>query len=191
MSIALRAAALEDAPQAVELLLSSRRAFLPYAPSAHTDAEVHRWVREALIPSGGVTVACAGTLVVGVLATTRTSGVSWVNCTLRQATSGKASVRVCLVTHSSRCPCRYGSTLFKPTHAQAHSTSATASRQSRSATALRMRSTVPMFCTNLPFRHSLGHNPAAQRTRGKRRVMQRSVAARRWLLRYAARNAIA
>jgi GNAT superfamily N-acetyltransferase len=79
MSVALRAATLEDAPQAAEVLLSSRRAFLPYAPSAHTDAEVHRWVREALIPSGGVTVACAGTLVVGVLATACTSGVSWVN----------------------------------------------------------------------------------------------------------------
>ena len=79
MSVALRTATAEDARHAAEVLLSSRKAFLPYAPSVHTDAEVHRWVREVLIPSGGVTVACAGTLVVGVLATARESGVSWVN----------------------------------------------------------------------------------------------------------------
>ena len=36
-------------------------------------------MREVLIPSGGVTVACAGAAVVGVLATARESNVSWVN----------------------------------------------------------------------------------------------------------------
>jgi GNAT superfamily N-acetyltransferase len=79
MNIAFRPATIEDAPSVAEVLLSSRKAFLPYACSAHTDAEVHQWVRKALIPSGGVTVACVGTSIVGVLAKARESGASWVN----------------------------------------------------------------------------------------------------------------
>jgi GNAT superfamily N-acetyltransferase len=46
---------------------------------AHTDAEVYQWVRDVLVPSGGVTVACAGASLVGVLATARKAGVSWIN----------------------------------------------------------------------------------------------------------------
>jgi GNAT superfamily N-acetyltransferase len=79
MSVALRTATAEDAPRVAEVLLSSRKAFLPYACSARSDAEVQQWVREALIPAGGVTVACSGAAVVGVLATARESSVSWVN----------------------------------------------------------------------------------------------------------------
>jgi len=78
MSVALRAATTEDAPHVAEVLISSRKAFLPYAPSVHADTEVHRWVREVLIPSGGVTVACAGAALVGALATARESNVSWI-----------------------------------------------------------------------------------------------------------------
>jgi GNAT superfamily N-acetyltransferase len=79
MNVMLRAATAEDAPHVAAVLLSSRQAFLPYAPLSHTDAEVHQWVRETLIPSGGVTVACAGAAVVGVLATARVSKVSWID----------------------------------------------------------------------------------------------------------------
>jgi len=79
MSTTLRPATIEDAAQVAEVLLSSRRVFLPYAPLAHTDAAVRRWVREPLIPSGGVTVACVGGEVVGVLAIARESNVSWIN----------------------------------------------------------------------------------------------------------------
>src|SRR5215469_14084994 len=79
MSAGLRAATIEDAPHIAEVLLSSRRAFLPYAPLAHTDAEVRQWVREVLVPSGGVTVASTDSGIVGVLATARESNVSWIN----------------------------------------------------------------------------------------------------------------
>ena len=79
MSVALRAAITEDAPHVAEVLLRSRKAFLPYASLAHTDAEVHQWVREVLIPAGGVTVACAGPSIVGVLAVEREDGISWLN----------------------------------------------------------------------------------------------------------------
>jgi len=79
MSTTLRAAVADDSPHVAEVILASRKAFLPYAPLAHTDAEVRQWVRDVLIPTGNVTVACAGSAVIGVLATSRDSDVSWID----------------------------------------------------------------------------------------------------------------
>ncbi|MFC5500606.1 GNAT family N-acetyltransferase [Caenimonas terrae] len=79
MTVRQRQATLEDSPQVAEVLLSSRKTFLPYACSAQSDSEVSQWVRESLIPSGNVTVACIGSSVVGVLATAREPTGSWVN----------------------------------------------------------------------------------------------------------------
>lgn len=78
-SVMLRAATPEDSTAVAALLIASRKAFLPYAPIAHTDAEVHEWAREVLIPSQNVTLAYAGTALTGVLATSRECGVSWIN----------------------------------------------------------------------------------------------------------------
>lgn len=78
-NVALRAATANDSTAAADVLLASRKALLPYAPLAHDDAHVHRWVRDVLIPSGGVTVALAGDAIVGVLATSREAGVGWID----------------------------------------------------------------------------------------------------------------
>jgi GNAT superfamily N-acetyltransferase len=78
MSVELRPATAADAPMVATVILSSRKAFVPSAPLRHTDAEVGRWVSETLIPSGGVTVACDGDDVVGVLATARRPGAGWI-----------------------------------------------------------------------------------------------------------------
>ncbi|QDQ26109.1 GNAT family N-acetyltransferase [Chitinimonas arctica] len=77
--IILRPATSKDAPQVAEVLLLSRKAFLPYACGPHTDAEVYQWVREMLIPTGGVIVACSGTAIVGVLAIECTDELSWLD----------------------------------------------------------------------------------------------------------------
>jgi GNAT superfamily N-acetyltransferase len=79
MNVELRSATAEDASQVAQVLLSSRNAFLQYARLPHTESEVHQWVREELVPSGGVTVACAGESVVGVLAVGHEAGTSWLN----------------------------------------------------------------------------------------------------------------
>lgn len=79
MSTNLRTATAEDPPHVAEVLLASRKIFLPYALLTRTDAELREWVREALIPSGGVTVACVGSAVVGVVAIARESNTSWIN----------------------------------------------------------------------------------------------------------------
>lgn len=74
----LRAATLEDAEPIARVLIKSRRAFLPYAPSRHTDAETLNWVTQHLIPSGGVTVAVIDEGVVGVLAVSEDAGAVWI-----------------------------------------------------------------------------------------------------------------
>lgn len=79
MNVALRRAVPDDAPLVAEVLLASRKMFISYASSAHTDAEIRQWVSETLIPSGDVTVACDGMSIVGVLATAREADASWIN----------------------------------------------------------------------------------------------------------------
>lgn len=79
MTLTLRAATAEDASSLAEVFLASRQAFLPYPPLAHSEAEVQRWIREALIPSGGMTVACLDGRVVGMLAVSRAAGASWID----------------------------------------------------------------------------------------------------------------
>jgi hypothetical protein len=76
MKISLRAAELEDSIQIAEVLIVSRRSFIPYAPIAHTDADVQEWVRSVLVPSGQVTVASNGGQVIGVLAADSGQGAS-------------------------------------------------------------------------------------------------------------------
>jgi GNAT superfamily N-acetyltransferase len=79
MEYVLREARDSDASAVAEVLVTSRRAFIPYAPMAHTPSEVRTWVESTLIPSREVTVACASEAVVGVLATSQTDGIAWID----------------------------------------------------------------------------------------------------------------
>ncbi|MEH6911249.1 MAG: GNAT family N-acetyltransferase [Oceanicoccus sp.] len=78
MSIYFRKATLADSSKVADILIESRRAFLPFAPSAHTDDENRHWVRATLIPEGGVIVAYKRSAIVGVIATSREGGFSWI-----------------------------------------------------------------------------------------------------------------
>jgi GNAT superfamily N-acetyltransferase len=78
MRVELRAALTADAARIAEILLTSRRAFLPYARSPHTDDEMRAWVRDTLLPSQDVTLAAAGAEIVGVLAVSELQDVSWI-----------------------------------------------------------------------------------------------------------------
>jgi GNAT superfamily N-acetyltransferase len=75
--VSLRPATAGDAGAVAEVLLSSRKAFLPYA-CLRTDEEIRGWVGSLLIPTGGVTVAVAAGSPVGVVATAREAGASWI-----------------------------------------------------------------------------------------------------------------
>ncbi|MBT9503245.1 MAG: GNAT family N-acetyltransferase [Burkholderiaceae bacterium] len=80
-SILLRPAVATDAPAVAELLLLSRKTFLPYLRQVHGDADVHQWVAGTLIPSQGVSLALGdkGTML-GVLALSRDeAGMAWID----------------------------------------------------------------------------------------------------------------
>jgi ribosomal protein S18 acetylase RimI-like enzyme len=75
----LRAASLEDKHAVAHVLIESRRAFLPYAPSVHTSSDVLKWVEQHLLPTGGVTVAVDNEEVVAVLALSQDNDAAWVD----------------------------------------------------------------------------------------------------------------
>lgn len=79
MAVVVRSARLTDAAEVVRVLRASRLRFLPYAPSAHSEEQMLAWVREFLIPSGGVTVATVEGGVAGVLAVSLADGESWID----------------------------------------------------------------------------------------------------------------
>ena len=74
----LRPVAAEDAPCVASLLINTRSAFMPYAPSAHPEEELREWVASSLVPSGGVTVAELQGRVVAAMATERSTEFSWI-----------------------------------------------------------------------------------------------------------------
>jgi GNAT superfamily N-acetyltransferase len=77
-ALTLRAARPADAEATAALMIDSRRAHLPYAPLAHDEADVRRWVSEQLLPAGGVTLAEDGAGLAGLLAVSQAEGVAWI-----------------------------------------------------------------------------------------------------------------
>ena len=84
----LRPATPQDAEAVASLLILSRLIDMPHAPSAHPDEALRRWVRDQLLPGGGVTLAVqlpdsarhdAPDTVLGVMATQREGDTAWIN----------------------------------------------------------------------------------------------------------------
>jgi GNAT superfamily N-acetyltransferase len=69
--------------QVADVMLASRRAFLPYAVSPHTDSETRTWVRDVLFTSEEVFVALADGIVVGMMSIQRSDAdgpaIDWLN----------------------------------------------------------------------------------------------------------------
>jgi GNAT superfamily N-acetyltransferase len=77
--IAVRFALPSDAEQIASVLIESRKTYLPYAPSAHTEEETRAWVAAYLLPLENVLVVVTDGRIVGI-ASTRCSGeVSWIS----------------------------------------------------------------------------------------------------------------
>lgn len=74
----LRPAGPADAQRIADVLIASRKAFLPFAPSVHSEAETRQWVRGVLLPTRQVTVALVDGVLVGVLAQATVDGCQWV-----------------------------------------------------------------------------------------------------------------
>jgi ribosomal protein S18 acetylase RimI-like enzyme len=79
-TVRFRTARSSDAGNVAEVYLASRKTFLSYAPLAHSDDDVRAWIRNELIPTGGVTVAVQGDAIVGMMATSIDAcGRSWID----------------------------------------------------------------------------------------------------------------
>jgi GNAT superfamily N-acetyltransferase len=78
MAATLRPATSAHAARIARILIGVRSRFMPYAPMAHSPAEVRSWVGEVLIPSGGSVVAELEGAIVGVMATERDESCSWI-----------------------------------------------------------------------------------------------------------------
>jgi GNAT superfamily N-acetyltransferase len=78
VKVVLRAATSADAPRLAEILIAGRATFMPYAPSVHTDAELRVWVRQQLVPAGGVTVAQRDGAVIGFVVLSQDRECSWI-----------------------------------------------------------------------------------------------------------------
>jgi len=77
--ITLRRATPSDAAAIGDIYLASRRAFLPYAPIAHSDAEVRCWIADYLILKTDITVATLDGDIVGMMALKRDDTVGWID----------------------------------------------------------------------------------------------------------------
>jgi GNAT superfamily N-acetyltransferase len=73
-----RPATLADSDAVAAVYVASRKAFLPYAPSAHTDDEVRDYIRSFLIPQTQVTVPVLDGRIMGLMALRSADGLGWV-----------------------------------------------------------------------------------------------------------------
>jgi ribosomal protein S18 acetylase RimI-like enzyme len=74
----IRCATLEDSESVATVLIESRRAFLPFAPSVHAEPDERHWVRSTLVPTTRVIVWEEGKAVVAVLAMSAEGSDSWI-----------------------------------------------------------------------------------------------------------------
>lgn len=147
--ILLRRATQADADAVADVYLASRKALDAFAPLAHTNAEVRRWIADRLIPSGAVTVADTSIQVVGMMATSHENGCTWINqLYVMPALTGR-NIGALLLAHAKAklgYPIRLYT--FRPMQAQDGSTSVMASRPSRSATARTTKNIARTHCMN-------------------------------------------
>jgi GNAT superfamily N-acetyltransferase len=79
MNVLLRKATPDDAVAVANILIASRKVFLPFAPSPHSAASIHAWVAGKLLPDGGTTVAELDGEVIGILAISQHDNVQWID----------------------------------------------------------------------------------------------------------------
>ena len=73
-----RTATQSDAAMVAQVYLTSRKAFVSFAPVAHSDEAVYQWIRNIVIPSGRVTVVEQDGKVVGMMALSVNNSVGWI-----------------------------------------------------------------------------------------------------------------
>jgi ribosomal protein S18 acetylase RimI-like enzyme len=77
--IFLRKAKLTDATSIANIYLASRKAFVAFAPLAHSDEDIYKWIREILIPFSHVIVAEDNGIIVGMMALSKKDAIGWID----------------------------------------------------------------------------------------------------------------
>lgn len=77
--ILIRPAQPADADAVADIYLAARRRFLPYAPIAHSEADVRAWIAGHLIAFGGVWVAEERGAALGMLALAEDEQARWID----------------------------------------------------------------------------------------------------------------
>ncbi|WP_143467534.1 GNAT family N-acetyltransferase [Leptolyngbya ohadii] len=77
-SVRFRSATLSDTEGVAKVYLSSRKAFVPFAPIAHSEAAVYEWIRNILIPGNQVKVVERGNEIIGMMALATTEETGWI-----------------------------------------------------------------------------------------------------------------
>lgn len=75
----LRLADAHDAIEIAEVFLASRKTDIGFAPLTHSDDDVRQWIREVLLPSGGLYVYREQGVAVGMLFISVHDRFSWVD----------------------------------------------------------------------------------------------------------------
>jgi len=78
VSVASRAATPGDAEQVADVYLRSRKELVAFAPLAHSDEDVRRWIPQRLIPAGRTTVAVVDGAIVGFMSVSAAPECSWI-----------------------------------------------------------------------------------------------------------------
>ncbi len=78
-SLSLRPATQSDAEAVAQVYLSPRKEFVSFAPVAHSDKAVYRWIRDILILSGQVTVVEQDNKIIGMMALSNAEGTGWID----------------------------------------------------------------------------------------------------------------
>lgn len=77
-SIILRTATHADAAAVTNIYLTSRKELLAFAPLAHSDANVYKWIHDLLIPTNLVFVAEKNGAIIGMMALFKDQNIGWI-----------------------------------------------------------------------------------------------------------------
>ena len=74
----MRIATQSDANILADLYLASRKKYISFAPLVHSDAEIHRWMHDILIPNSQVWVVEQHDVIVGMMAVVKIQTTNWI-----------------------------------------------------------------------------------------------------------------
>lgn len=76
--LSIRIATPSDANIIANVYLASRKKYISFAPLAHSDAAIQRWMHDILIPSSQVWVVEQNDIIIGMMAVVEIQEINWI-----------------------------------------------------------------------------------------------------------------